>query len=99
MPNGRRALLEKERKDSVPKLKSSKKRLAKSFALRTRNRSYVSAVRTAVKTVYTAGDAETAQLALISAVSIIDKTARKGKLHSKRAARTKSRLTRRVASV
>ena len=83
----------------MPKLKSSKKRLAKSFTLRTRNRSYVSAVRTAVKIVEAAGDADTAQQALKSAVSVIDKTARKGIIHPNRAARTKSRLSRRVAGM
>ena len=83
----------------MPNLISSKKRLAKSHTLRTRNRSYISAVRTAEKNVYAANDAETAQQALKSAVSIIDKTARKGIIHSNRAARTKSKLARRVASM
>ena len=83
----------------MPKLKSSKKRLTQSFSLRTRNRSYVSAVRTAVKNVYAAEDAETAQQALKSAVALIDKTARKGILPSNTAARTKSRLATRVADM
>ena len=81
---------------SVPKLKSSKKRFAKSLTQRTRNRSHVSAVRTAVKTVQ-AGDPETAQQALKSAASVIDKAVRKGIIHSNRAARTKSRLSKLVA--
>ncbi|MCY3760940.1 MAG: 30S ribosomal protein S20 [Gemmatimonadetes bacterium] len=83
----------------MPKLKSSKKRLTKSFSQRTRNRSYVSAVRTAVKNVYAAEDAETAQQALKSAVSLIDKTARKGILPFNTAGRTKSRLAARVADM
>ena len=53
-------------------------------------------MRNAIKQVRQAVDADTAQTALGRAVSIIDKTVKKGILHRNTAARYKSRLTRRV---
>ena len=83
----------------MPKLKSAKKQLIKSRHQRLRNRSALSLMRTTIKAVRQAQDQESAQAALARAVSTIDKTAKKGIVHRNTAARYKSRLTRRVASM
>jgi small subunit ribosomal protein S20 len=56
-------------------------------------------MRNAIKNVRQAEDAASAQTALGRAVSIIDKTVKKGILHRNTAARYKSRLTRQVQSL
>lgn len=78
----------------MPNLKSSQKRLRTSLKARRRNRSLRSRMRTAIKKVHQAPDHTTAQQALRQAISIIDKTAQKGVIHPRTAARYKSRLTR-----
>lgn len=80
----------------MPTLKSAKKRLRKALQQRLRNRGVMSTMRSAIKRVRQAPDAATAQVALSSAVSIIDRTVHKGVLHANTAARYKSRLTRLV---
>jgi len=83
----------------LPKLRSAKKRLRQDSQIRIRNRSALSRMRSAVKAVRQAEDAPSAQAALATAVSIIDKSARRRIIHRNAAARYKSRLTRRVQAL
>ena len=77
----------------MPTLKSSKKSLKKALQRRVRNKGVMSTMRGAIKRVREAPDSATAQTALLSAVAIIDRTVRKGVLHSNTGSRYKSRLT------
>lgn len=75
--------------------KSAKKRAAKSEAQRAKNRGVRSTMRTAIKKVRKAterGDVQAAEAALATAISVVDRTAKKGVVHRNTAARTKSRL-------
>ena len=80
----------------MPKLKSAKKRLRTNTKAYERNRAIRSRMRTAVKRVLQAPDKATAETALQAAISVVDKTARKGIIHKNAAARYKSRLSRSV---
>ncbi|MBR4207108.1 MAG: 30S ribosomal protein S20 [Lachnospiraceae bacterium] len=76
-------------------IKSAKKRILVTKTKEDRNKVIRSAVKTAVKKVYTAidaGDAEAAKAALLGATSAIDKATRKGVYHKNYAARKVSRL-------
>ncbi len=77
----------------MPKLKSAKKRLRISLKATERNKGIRTRMRTAIKKVRTAEDKSTAEAALNQAISIVDSTVRKGKLHRNTAARYKSRLS------
>ena len=77
----------------MPKLKSSKKRLRISLKAQERNKAIRTRMRSALKKVRTAEDKSTAEAALGQAISIVDSTVRKGKLHRNTAARYKSRLS------
>jgi small subunit ribosomal protein S20 len=77
----------------VPKLKSSKKRLRISLKAQMRNKAIRTRMRSAIKKVRTAADKSTAEASLSQAISIVDSTVRKGKLHRNTAARYKSRLS------
>lgn len=55
-----------------------------------------SMARTAIKKVLQAEDKDSAQKALVTATSLLDRLARKGVIHRNTAARHKSRLTKRV---
>ena len=79
---------------SVPNIKSAKKDLRKSRAAAIRNRAQRSTLRTAVKKARTAAAADTDRL---SAVSLLDRAARKGLIHRNTAARQKSRLAKLAA--
>lgn len=86
----------------MPAKPSAAKRARQNSIRRARNRSYKSVLRTAVKKVETAiasGEREVAQNALLEACSRLDRTASKGVIHPNKAARNKSRLTRRVSSM
>ena len=83
----------------MPRPRSSKKRLKQSRVRRERNRTVMSAMRSAVKAVRQASDQESAAAALATAVGTIDHTARKGVIHPNKAARYKSRLTRQVQAL
>ena len=75
--------------------KSAEKRIRIAETKRLRNRPYVSACRTYVKKAELAirkGDAAEAQVAVVKAVSMLDRTAGKGIIHANNAARRKSRL-------
>ena len=80
-------------------IKSAKKRVEVAKARNERNKSAKSAVKTAIKKVdaaIAAGDKAAAEEALRGAISIIDKTAKKGIFHKNTAARKVSRLTKAV---
>ena len=77
-------------------IKSAKKRILVTKTKEDRNKAIRSSVKTAVKKVYTAidaNDAEAAKSALLNATSIIDKATRKGVYHKNYAARKVSRLS------
>ncbi len=69
---------------------------------RERNRTHRTRLRTALRKLrgtVAAGDSKSARAALGSTLSLIDKMAGKGVIHSNAAARYKSRLTRSVAAL
>lgn len=75
--------------------KSSKKRILINETKRLRNRPYRSAARTYVKKAeiaIKAGDKDAAATAVGEALSMLDRVAGKGIIHSNNAARRKSRL-------
>jgi small subunit ribosomal protein S20 len=75
--------------------KSSKKRILINETKRLRNRPYISSARTYVKKAEVAiksGDQAAAAEAVGEAVSMLDRVAGKGIIHSNNAARRKSRL-------
>jgi small subunit ribosomal protein S20 len=77
---------------------SASKRHRQSLRRRERNRARRSAARTTVREareLIAAGNQEEASAAVQRAVSILDRTARKGVVHANNAARRKSRLVRR----
>lgn len=76
----------------MPKIKSAKKRLRQSAAALLRNRAQRSHLRTAIKKVRQASDAETRAAALGEAERIIDRAGRKRLIHPNAAARYKSHL-------
>ena len=80
-------------------IKSAKKRIDVAKKRNERNKSAKSAVKTAsrkVEAAIAANDKAAAQAALVAAVSLIDKTAKKGIYHKNTAARKVSRLTKAV---
>ncbi len=79
----------------MPNIKSAKKDMRKSRAAAVRNRAQRSALRTALKTAR-AGDA-TSEIVL-TAVSTLDRAARKGLIHKNKAARHKAQLARKTAA-
>ncbi len=77
-------------------IKSAKKRILVTKVRNERNKAVKSAVKTAIKKVYSAiesNDKVAANEALVSATSIINKAATKGVYHKNNAARKVSRLT------
>lgn len=76
--------------------KSARKRIRQNATSRLRNRSAKSALRTTIKKFTTAvasGDKDAAAAKLRAAQKDVDKTASRGIIHKKSAARIKSRLT------
>jgi small subunit ribosomal protein S20 len=73
----------------LPNIKSAKKDMRKSRAATVRNRAQRSALRTALKR---AGTPEATDEARRTAVTLLDRAARKGLIHRNAAARRKSRL-------
>ena len=83
----------------MPNITSAKKRMRQNVLLRSRNRARRSTMRSAIKLFLQAvdsGDAETANSQWPSTQAIIDRSARLGIIHPNTAARTKSRLSRRL---
>ena len=86
--------------EAVPHHKSAFKRLRQTETRRQRNIHYRSRMRSAIKKVRTAleaNDVAAAQTALVEATKIIDSTQSKGVIHRRNASRTISRLTRAVS--
>jgi len=80
----------------MPNHKSSEKRVRQSEKRRVINRAHRTKVRTYIKKVRTAltsGKNEEIQGLLPEAISVIDKSVQKGVMHKNAAARYKSRLT------
>ena len=81
---------------------SARKHMRQSLTRRDRNRRNMSQLRTQIKKVRSAiaaGDAEAASALLGPTTSVIDKAAKKGVIHDNAAARTKSRIARKVAGL
>ena len=83
----------------MPKLKSSHKRLRTNLKARMRNKAVRTRMRGAIKQVHQASDQTSAQAALDQAISVIDRTVKKGVIHKNTGARYKSRLSRRVRTM
>jgi len=79
--------------------KSAKKRAKTSEKKRVLNKASLSKVKTMVKKVLDSTDKAAAEVSLIEAVSFLDKTAVKGRLHKNNVARKKARLTKHVNSL
>ncbi len=83
----------------MPIIKSAKKRMRQNVVRNARNRMRRSSLRTSIRRLHEAieaGDGDAIQAQWVKTQSIIDRTARLGILHRNAAARTKSRLARRV---
>lgn len=76
-------------KSAIKRHKQSIKRTARNRAVKTRIKNVIKSVYTAI----TSNEYEKAEQLLITATSTIDKAAKKGVIHWKKAARKVSRLT------
>ncbi len=82
--------------------KSAIKRIRTSERRRIRNRVFISRARTEIKQARAAiagGDLNAARQATLDAIRVLDKAASKGILHRNNAARRKSRLMKRLATL
>ena len=73
--------------------KSAKKRIKTSEKRRVRNKASMSALKTITKKIHDSKEKENAEVILKEAISFIDKTVSKGRLHKNTGARRKSSLT------
>ena len=92
---GETIIIKVRRCRDLANIKSAKKRIIVSKTREERNKAIRSGVKTAVKKVYTAIDAndkEAAKAALLNATSVIDKATSKGVYHKNYASRKISRL-------
>jgi small subunit ribosomal protein S20 len=83
----------------MPNTKSAKKRLRQSLERRARNRAVKSSLKTQVKKVLSAvgaGDDATVDSEFRTAAKKLDQAAAKGVIHRNKAARLKSRLSKRL---
>ena len=78
----------------MPNIASAKKNMRKSRAAQARNRAQRSALRTALKKAKVEGASAEVRT---TAVSLLDRAARKGLIHKNAAARQKSKLAKRAA--
>ena len=78
---------------------SAEKQARKALKHRTRNRQYMSKMKTAIKRVRESKEKDTALVALRSVGKLLDQFAAKGIIHRNKAANQKSRLTKYVASL
>jgi small subunit ribosomal protein S20 len=86
----------------VANIKSAKKRAKQTIVRNARNDSQRSMLRTAVKKVVKAldaNDAASAETAFASAQPLLDRMAARGLIHRNKAARHKSRLTARIKAL
>ncbi|PIE33177.1 30S ribosomal protein S20 [candidate division KSB3 bacterium] len=82
--------------------KSALKKIRQDEVRRMRNKAYKTRLKNVVKTVETAisdQNKEVAEKALYEAIRVIDSTASKGVIHKNKAARKKSRLTKKVNAI
>jgi len=79
--------------------KSAKKRIRQGETKRVRNQASLSKMKTLIKGVHSAENKVAAEVVLKDAISFIDKSVNKGRLHKNTAARRKSSLTRHVNSL
>lgn len=79
--------------------KSAKKRVRTNEKRRVINKTSISRVKTLVKKVLDSSDKATGETNLKEAISFLDKTAVKGRMHKNNIARKKSRLTKFVNSL
>ncbi|HXC25930.1 MAG TPA: 30S ribosomal protein S20 [Gemmatimonadaceae bacterium] len=79
----------------MPNIASAKKNMRKSRAAQVRNRAQRSALRTALKKA--GGEGATADVTT-AAVTLLDRSARKGLIHKNAAARLKSRMARKATA-
>lgn len=87
---------------SLANIKSAKKRILVNQTKADRNKAIRSAVKTSMKKVdaaVAANDKEAAAVALVNAISTIDKAASKGVYHKNNAARKVSNLSKAVNSI
>lgn len=87
---------------SMANIKSAKKRILVNRTKADRNKAIKSGVKTAIKKVYTAieaNDKEAAAAALLNATSVIDKATSKGVYHKNTASRKVSRLAKAVSAM
>ncbi len=80
----------------MPRIKSAKKRVDVAERNRQRNMAVKSAVRTAIKKVFSGADAATRAESLKQAFSMLDSAVLKGIIHKNTAARYKSRMALRL---
>jgi small subunit ribosomal protein S20 len=85
--------------NSLPKLPSSKKRLRQAEKARVRNKGVRTLLRSTIKKVMATTSKTEAEALLGPAQSTIDKTLKKGVIHSNAAARYKSKITRYVGAL
>lgn len=83
----------------MPTIKSAKKRMELSRKWRERNRAKRSRLRTAMKRVREADDAETAREHLSRAYKLLDRAATRRLMHPNKANRLKGQLARHVQSL
>lgn len=79
--------------------KSAKKRIRSSERKREINKAVTSRIKTSTKKVFTSNNKEEAEKLYKEAVSVIDRSVDKGKIHKNTAARKKSQLTRHLNSL
>jgi len=82
-------------KSAIKRNKQNEKRRVRTRIYRGKARTFVAKARVAVDE----KDAEKAKTATLEAISALDKAAQKGVIHKNNAARRKSRLMKRLASV
>ncbi len=80
----------------MPNIKSAKKRMVKAAEANARNRGQRARLRTAIKKVRQAGDAEAAEQAYREAVVLLDRAAQDRLFHPNKVARLKGQLARHV---
>jgi len=83
----------------MPNIKSAKRRMKTSAKARLKNRSERTRIRSAIKGVRQATQADAGQVELRKAVALLDRAATKRLIHPKTVARIKSGLTRHVGKL
>ncbi len=82
-------------KSQIKRNKQNEKRRVHNRVYRGRARTFVTKARVAI----TSGDADAAKTATLEAISELDRAAQKGVIHKNNAARRKSRLMKRLATI